>query len=540
MSASRKKMLRREETKAAMTERQQQEKKEASKLRLYTAIFTVAMIAVILFVAVSAILGSGIVERNTTALTVNGEKVSAVELNYFYIDNVNSFMNTYGSYADLMGLDTTKSLNDQHYDVDAGTTWADYFLDTATDSAKRVYTLYQEAKANNYQLPAEAQEEIDSTVETLDNYGILYGFADADGYIKAMYGAGASEKSFVDYMTVQYTAENYYNDYLDGLEFTPEQIRAQDEANAQNYNSYSYNYYYLAASKFYQGGTDAEDGTTTYTDAEKAAGQAECKSVAESLAKSANVDELNASIASLEINAGTNAVSTSIVGRQYTGVDIDLQAWVTDPSRSEGDTTVIENTTTTTAEDGTETTAVNGYYVVMFNGSSDNKVQLVNVRHILVSYEGGTTDENGVTTYTDEEKAAALSKAQELLDTFLAGEATEEAFATLANENSTDPGSNTTGGLYENVYPGQTVTNFNNWCFDSSRMAGDTGIVETEYGCHIMYFSSYADTNYRDYMITNELRTAALGEWETALMEGAVLEVVNTSKVNKDLMVSGS
>ena len=32
------------------------------------------------------------------------------------------------------------------------------------------------------------------------------------------------------------------------------------------------------------------------------------------------------------------------------------------------------------------------------------------------------------------------------------------------------------------------VDPFSNWCFDSSRKAGDTAIVMTEYGYHIMYF----------------------------------------------------
>ena len=33
------------------------------------------------------------------------------------------------------------------------------------------------------------------------------------------------------------------------------------------------------------------------------------------------------------------------------------------------------------------------------------------------------------------------------------------------------------------------VTNFNDWCFDPSRQVGDYGIVETEFGYHIMYYS---------------------------------------------------
>lgn len=549
MSASRKKMLRREENKAAMTERQQQEMKEAKKLKLYTAIFAVVMIAVIGFVLVSSVLTSGIIERNTTALTVNDEKISAVELNYFYIDTVNNFMNTYGSYAAMMGLDTTLSLGEQFYDEEAGQTWSDYFLESATESAKRSYAIYQDAKANGYQLPADVQESIDSTVDTLATYGAMYGFADANGYIKAMYGAGSNTKSFVDYLTVQYIADNYYNDTMNAKEFSAEEIGAKDAENPQYYSSFSYNYYYLNASNFYEGGTTAEDGTTTYTDEEKAAGLEKCKAAADSLAKCTTLAELDEAIAALEINADQeNASSVSVVDRRYTSVESTLQEWVTAPERKAGDITCIENAVTTTAEhehteeehEHEEITTVNGYYVVVFNGSSENKTQLVNVRHILVPYEGGTTDEAGITTYTDEEKAAAQTKAQEILDTFLAGEATEDAFAALANEKSTDTGSNTNGGLYEDVYPGQMVTNFNDWCFDASRIAGDTGIVESDYGYHVMFFSSYSDKTHRDHMIGSDLLNEYMNTWQSNLVDNAVLEVINTSKVDMDLMVSGS
>ena len=100
----------------------------------------------------------------------------------------------------------------------------------------------------------------------------------------------------------------------------------------------------------------------------------------------------------------------------------------------------------------------------------------------LAGFEGGTTDDSGNTTYSDEEKAAAKQTAEDLLNEWKQGEATEDSFAALATEKTTDTGSKDNGGLYENVYPGQMVSAFNNWCFDSSRKPGDTGIVETNYG----------------------------------------------------------
>lgn len=114
----------------------------------------------------------------------------------------------------------------------------------------------------------------------------------------------------------------------------------------------------------------------------------------------------------------------------------------------------------------------------------------VNVRHILVMPEGGTTGDDGTTTYSDEEWAACEKKAQEILDEWLAGDATEDSFTALAEEKSEDPGSSTNGGLYENVAKGQMVEPFEDWCFDETRAAGDYGLVKTKYGYHVMYFVS--------------------------------------------------
>lgn len=112
----------------------------------------------------------------------------------------------------------------------------------------------------------------------------------------------------------------------------------------------------------------------------------------------------------------------------------------------------------------------------------------VDVRHILMTVEGGTTDENGTTTYSDEEWEACRLKAQEILDQWLAGDMTEDSFAALATEKTQDPGSQSTGGLYENVTVGQMVEPFENWCFDEGRQVGDYGLVQTSYGYHVMYF----------------------------------------------------
>lgn len=114
----------------------------------------------------------------------------------------------------------------------------------------------------------------------------------------------------------------------------------------------------------------------------------------------------------------------------------------------------------------------------------------VDVRHVLIKPEGGTTGEDNVTTYSDAEWEAARVKAQSLLDGWLDGEATEETFAQMAKANSAD-GNAAQGGIYEGI-TSQTnfVPEFLNWCMDASRQIGDSGLVKTQYGYHIMYFSA--------------------------------------------------
>ena len=139
---------------------------------------------------------------------------------------------------------------------------------------------------------------------------------------------------------------------------------------------------------------------------------------------------------------------------------------------------------------------ISQYYDDNAETYAENRVEkidkpMVNVRHILIEPEAA---EDG--TISDEAWAAAEKTANDILDQWLAGDATEESFANMANESSADPGSNTNGGLYEDVYPGQMVETFNDWCFADGRQPGDYGIVKTDYGYHIMFFVGAGDEIY--------------------------------------------
>ena len=536
MSASSKKKLRNAELAEKLTEKQLAEQKEAKKLKLYTTLAVVILIALVLiaaYVGISrTVANSGIRERNTVALTIGEKSISNAELNYFYIDEVNNFLNQYGSYVSLLGLDTSVPLDEQILDEETKETWADNFLDAAIESAKAAYAVAKEAAANNYTLSDAETASIEQNMSTMALYASVYGYTDVDTYIKAMYGNGANEKSLREYLELRTLANAYQNHYYNSLTYGDAELRAEEAENFDKYSSYSYNYYYLNVNNFVTG----EEGEDSYTAEQLAAAAKNAEIAAKTLTDGiTTVAAFDAAIAALPVNAeSTTAASYASNNVSYSSIYSLYADWMTDPARKAGDMTYIANTSTSTDENGNEVEQISGYYVLMFNSSNDNTFALANVRHILASFEGGSYDSTtGVTTYSDEEKSAAKAAAEEIYAEWKNGDASEESFAALANEKS-DDGDGTTGGLYEDVYPGQMVSAFENWCFDD-RKAGDTGIVETEYGYHIMFYTGDSETTYRDYLISSELASADYSSWYNALVNATTATKENTKFIRTDI-----
>lgn len=114
--------------------------------------------------------------------------------------------------------------------------------------------------------------------------------------------------------------------------------------------------------------------------------------------------------------------------------------------------------------------------------------KLLDVRHVLIQPEGCEFDERNYVVATDEQWESCRVEAQALLDAWVEGGATEDAFAQMAGEHSADLGSATNGGLCQYVSKGAMVPAFDAWLFEEGRKAGDYGLVKTEYGYHLMYF----------------------------------------------------
>ena len=549
MSASSKKKLRKEQDTEKLTQKQIDARKEASTTRLYTIAFT-AVLALLLVIAVfvgvsQTIKNTGYHEKNTTALQIGEHSISSAELNYYFVDAVNAFYSNYGSYASMFGLQNGVPLDQQVIDEDTGRTWADDFLDTAKDNAKATYAMADAAAAAGFTLPEEDAAQIRDSLSSLDTYAKLSGYSSGKTYLKAVYGSGATPEGYQAYSERNALAQAYYSFYADNLAYTDTNLRDKDSENPGVYSSYSYNYYYLPTSRFLTGGTTDDAGSTTYTAEEQAAAEAAVKAAAESLTAKEidSVEALDAAIADLAVNEGSEASSTESKNVLYGSVNSLFQQWIADSSRKEGDKKVFESTGTNTDADGNTSEVLNGCYVVYYVGSTDNKFPMVNVRHILIqpTHTDGEAEDAHADgeTFSASELAAAKKSAEDILAQWQGGEATEDSFAALANEHSAD-GDGTTGGLYENVYPGQMVSAFNDWCFDSSRKSGDTGIVETDYGFHVMYFVGNTDLTYRDYQIQNDLRSADMEAWYTGLVNAVTVTDGKTDYINTDLVLGSA
>lgn len=149
----------------------------------------------------------------------------------------------------------------------------------------------------------------------------------------------------------------------------------------------------------------------------------------------------------------------------------------------------------------------------------------VNVRHILVMPQAAEgAEEADEAAWTEAEK-----KAEEVYKQWKDGEKTEDSFAALAAEHSQDPGSQNNGGLYTDVARGQMVEAFDAWCFDPERQVGDHGIVKTNYGYHIMFFSGsrpvWVERARNDYLQekTNEVLGAAVAKYPMTVQYSQIL-----------------
>lgn len=470
-----------------MTE-QTSEKKElsaAEKAKKKKAKYNLAKVIVALCVVLCVVLTVfelGVTYRTVKAAEVDGTEYSVAEYNWLYTNSVyeiyNNYYKTYGEMAAYF-FNPQGNLSEQVYNSETGETWADYVKDYTDRTFVEMTKLYDEGKAAGYELDEEYYETIEAEWDSMEAVAKSYGYS-ANEYAELNYGRGVNEKVFKEMYERYYYAFTYAENVAENEEVTASDIDAYYGEHAEDFDSVSYKTYFASGS--------AAEGE----DAEAAMDEAKAKAEA-----------VLAGTEEAEFTEANYSVKASVSG---TYAD-----WLFDEARVAGDKELFE----------TES----GYYVVEFVEANDLHYNTVDVRHILVA----PADTANETAWQEALEAAEKYEAEWKE---LGG--SEENFAEIAAKYSVD-GSAANGGLYENVFKGQMVKEFEDWSFDPARKAGDSEIIKTQFGYHIMYFSGVAE-EYYSYVVDSAVRGERLNAYIDEIIEGVeVSELFGNRFVGKHL-----
>lgn len=483
--------------------------------KIATKVVAIAVIVVAALVAIGATLNFfGLPQRVLTAAKAGDIKISVAEYNCYYMNAFTQVHNTaqtydtyYGKGAGLtyVGFDSTKTPREQKYTKSElegyqNPTWADYFEVSALENAKYTNIYAKLAEDAGIKLTDEEQKEIDDAIESLRKAADEKDYS-LDRFLRLQLGNGVNEKIYREIMTKQQLAAKFaktkQTEVKDGI--TDAAIDAEYKENAKDYSSVTVYLFEVEAKP---------DIKKDATDDEKKAAQEKAMEDAKKNANAylSNINDVNSFVAQAKRNdkdAKEEALCTKMVSYSTlssSGYGEETAKWAFDANRKVGDKAVIELS--------------DGYAVAYITElPAKNTFKPVDVRHILVEF--GSKEG---TAPTAKQKEDAKKKADEIFDKFKK-DPTVENFAALAKENTADTGSKETGGLYEKVVYGQMVSAFNNWIFDAARKSGDTGMVETEFGYHIMYYvgNDYEET-WKD-SVRTVLATEALEAYETEVFE---------------------
>lgn len=509
MSASQEKKKRQQQRVEGTEKRQIQQLEKVKKKKKNHKILASIGAVVVIIAAAAIFINSNYLRRNFSAVKIGDVTFSVAECNYFYYSSYFNYKNTiytdYTDYASALLPSEGSPLDSQVYDEETGETWGDFFRSSALEDMTSIAMEYSEATASGYTLSEEDEADMEDTITMEKNYGAASGFNTFDEYLVDVYGKGMTEEIYRNCMEIQYIASGYSDYVYNSFDYTDQELEDYYSENTDKLDVISYRYFLVSS--------EDVDETLYEDDAALEAAQNEALAAAEEKAQTyldSITDEASFIAAAADCNADLYSEEDSTL-KHYRGELLGsyYKDWLLDDSRQEGDYTMTDG--------------INGYYLVYFISHDDNHYNTVNVRHILISPEDVSEDDYDDTesyeVALDEARSAALEKAEEVYDEWMAGDATEESFGELADEYSDDTAE---GGLYEQVYKYQMVPEFNDWCFDPVRQAGDTDIVYSEdYGYHIIYFIG-EDMLYSDVLADGEMREADYSAWETEKLENFV------------------
>lgn len=312
---------------------------------------------------------------------------------------------------------------------------------------------------------------------------------------------------------MQELASHYQEHYIEGLTYTDAELEAAYEADKNSYDLADYEY---ISFKAYVADTTDDDGNTVEAteDEQAAAKQAAEDAVADAAERYAAGETLE------DIAADYEDIANYVHLEDGSYSSTDLLTWVFDEARVEGDTTTIDS---------------DSYiYFALFHSRTRQDYNLVNVRHILFQVDDSELDSESETYEADlaklEEEVHAT--AEQTLQTWQNDGGTAELFAEMATQLSSDTGSTDNGGLYEGISKSTSfVQEFLDWCFEDGRQVGDTGVVDSSYGSHVMYLDSFGEPYWKtlaESQLMSDDYTAWLAEHGTAgsIVEGSGMKYV--------------
>ena len=506
MSASREKKTRQAPNAQGLSERELKRQQEAKEARRSSILYGIVGTVCVLLVAFLLIWNTGLIQRNATAVTINGTKYTAADTQYYFNTTRIGILDFYYTNFGMMPFNTSTSTKDQVYDSTTGQTWYDYLMDQTLDTMALHAAALDKIQEEGYTLSDSAQEALEAALASLDTAWEGGSYTSRDAYIRANYGPYMTYDHLVELYQNAYLAQDYLNSVNEGFTYSDSDYETYYQENANTLDTFTLTQFAIQAKV---DAADEDGNTIEMTEEEKTAALEGAKTSAKALAEELQ-DKLEAGedAQSLADSYGDQLYSSSISQTQTgSSVNSSYSEWAYDSARQPGDMTIAEYDT------GADSYY---YYLVRFEGRERDDSPTHDVRHILITPE---TDE-GSTEATEEQKAAAKAKAEELLEQWKAGEATEDSFAALAQTESADTSSAANGGLITGITPTSSyVESFRDWAVDSARKPGDTAIVESTYGYHIMYYVGEGMPVWQS-TADSALRTQDYNDWKTAATEG--------------------
>lgn len=437
----------------------------------------------------------GVPQRILPAATYNGEKITAAEYNYYYMvlyQQAVSISQQYDQQYSGMGatyFDLSKSPADQEYPGDDApegvTTWADYFKHMAPQRAFIVKELYAEATSDKTEFAltdeqkSEMQTAIDEAMTTIAENAKKSDYA-VDNFISKSYGSGLNEKLYRELMerdtVAQYYLEWCQKDYSDKI--SEADVSKYYNEHRADVDVASFRYFTVSYAKPAEGSTDpsySKDEAKTRAESFKAEATTEESFIAAS--KKFAPPSYKTAYA-----ADSATLAADLKKANITSLSKDFADWAFDASRKVGDMNIFE------------VADQEAFYIVLITepAHKDTTTAGADIRHLLVEAETSKEDAEGASVTLSNAEieanfAAAKAEAEKLLKQWKDNNPTEDSFIELVKEHTDDTASASTGGLYSDVNSESNyVPEFLEWSL-SPHKSGDTGIVKTDYGYHIMY-----------------------------------------------------